>query len=78
MESTDALGGFLRAKRLELHLTQEEVGERAKIPTSYVCLIETGRLRPKPMELDRLSTVLGNCRIPPELISLRSDRNTAR
>lgn len=61
------LGGFLAAKRLELHLTQREVGERAEVGTTVVSALENGRLRATPNVLEKLQKAL-DCQIPPELI----------
>ena len=67
IDTADPLGGFLGAKRLELHLTQRKVSERAETTASVVSCVETGRLRPNPNLLDRLAKAL-DCQIPPELI----------
>lgn len=61
------LGNFLSTRRLQLHLTQDEVGKRARISGDVVGDVETGRYLPKLNLLDRLGAAL-NCRIPPELI----------
>lgn len=65
--TSSVLGGFLASKRLELHLTQREVAERAEIRTQYVSAYETGRLQPSVKVLDMLAKAL-NCEIPPEMI----------
>lgn len=74
VKTTTPLGEFLVAKRLELHLTQREVSEDAEIQSSVVSGVETGRLHPSPILLEKLMTVL-NCQIPPELIPPPSNRN---
>ncbi len=65
--TTSPLGGFLAAKRLELRLSQREVGRRAEIHHSAVSRVETGKLQPGLNLLDKLAKALG-CSIPAELI----------
>lgn len=66
------LGEFLATKRLELRLTQREVGKRAGIQYSTVSCVETGRFYPSPNLLVRLAKAL-RCEIPAELVpELRS------
>lgn len=77
VEHTNLLGGFLAAKRLELHLTQREVSERGEIQSSVVSGVETGRLRPNSKLLDKFSKAL-NCQIPPELIPMPRDRSNGQ
>lgn len=67
VNSSDGLGGFLAAKRLELHLTQREVGERTEVDAGVVSGIETGRLRPSTNLLKKFSQIF-SCEIPAELI----------
>jgi len=74
MDTTNPLGGFLAAKRLELRLSQREVCERAEITASVVSGVETGRLHPSPNLLGKLATAL-DCQIPQELIPLPRDRS---
>jgi len=74
MSTTNPLGGFLAAKRLELRLSQREVAERGEIQNGVVSSVETGRLRPNPNLLDKFAKAL-DCQIPPELIPPPRDRS---
>lgn len=65
--NSDGLGGFLAAKRLELHLTQREVGERTEVAASLVSGIETGSFRPSTNLLKKFSQIF-SCEIPAEMI----------
>lgn len=58
---------FLIKRRLELQLTQRQVGKLAGITASYVCDVEGGRVRPNSKLLDKLATAL-TCEIPPGLL----------
>lgn len=73
IETTDPLGKFLATRRLELHLTQTEVGRRARVWPSVVSRVERGQLRPDLCLLDQLAKVLDNCQIPSELMLLHGD-----
>lgn len=66
----------LRAERLRLGLTQSKLGKRAKVATSDVSRIETGRLTPYPRQLARLARVLGVQ--PEELLLPVDDHNEPR
>lgn len=69
------IGGFLRAKRLEFDMTQEEVATRAGISKEGLSNIETGRCLPRRCTLDGLKKVLGNFVVPSHLISESYYRN---
>lgn len=49
----------LRQERLRLGYSQLDLGYRARIQPSEISRIETGRLRPYPAQLRRLSEALG-------------------
>jgi transcriptional regulator with XRE-family HTH domain len=68
MANANPLGGFLAAKRLELHLTQKEVGERIGLSSTVISYIERGKRYPRSSTLERVAKAL-DCQIPPELIS---------
>jgi transcriptional regulator with XRE-family HTH domain len=57
------LGGFLAARRVQLHLTQRELAKRACLNPSSICSIEVGIANPSLTTLYKLSTALG-CKIP--------------
>lgn len=69
IDTTNPLGGFLAVKRLELHLTQQQIGNIAGITASVVSNVEIGKIHPSPKLLHKLSRALNNCQIPPELLS---------
>ncbi len=49
----------LKFLRIERGLTQRELADRTQINHSQLCLIESGRLNPRPQELARLADALG-------------------
>jgi transcriptional regulator with XRE-family HTH domain len=55
----DGLPGRVRAARLRLGLTQEELARRAGVDVRTVRNAETGRRRPSLRTLGRLAEVLG-------------------
>ncbi len=66
-KEVNSLGGFLSGKRIELDLTQSELGRRTKLPGSYICQIELGKIIPRNKNLLKISEAL-SCEIPNELI----------
>lgn len=65
-ERTDggALGGWIRATRMEQSLSQRELATRAGLSRSYVCDIERGRgAHPSVETLDKLAAALGAARV---------------
>jgi len=56
----DALAEYVRARRAELHLTQQQLAEKAGITRALVGHLEAGRLRVSPQlpNLKRLSVGL--------------------
>ena len=71
-------GGLLRQRRGDLHLTQDQVSERAKISKPYLSNIETGRAKNPPTDtvLAALETVLEFR--PGELIKLAHIERTPK
>jgi transcriptional regulator with XRE-family HTH domain len=55
----EALAIEVKARRLELELTQEDLAERSDLDRPYISLIEVGRKQPTISVLYRLSTALG-------------------
>ena len=55
---TNALGKFVTKRRLELHLTQEQVAERLGVCRVVVARIETGTYKYVKNLLERLATAL--------------------
>lgn len=51
---------MLRCKhaRIDLGLSQGQLGKRADLNASEICLIERGRLIPRPDQLQRLAAAL--------------------
>ena len=58
-------GAVLRMFRFSLHLTEQEVADRAGVTRPMVCLWERGKA---PLSRDRLVEVLGHLEIPPEAV----------
>jgi transcriptional regulator with XRE-family HTH domain len=56
----DGLPGRIRAARLRLGLTQEQVAARAGLDPRTVRNVETGRHRPSRRTAERLAGVLGS------------------
>ena len=50
---------MLRQLRLEGELTQEELGRRTGLATTYISLIETGKRNPTVAVVARILNVLG-------------------
>jgi len=75
--SPNPLGVFLAAKRLELHWTQKELGERAETTRHVVSFVERGGSRPSPNLLNKLAKALG-CGIPADLAQLARPRGRPR
>jgi len=71
------LSGFLTARRLELRLSQRELGDLAKIHAGVVSGLETGRVSPTPNLINKLATAM-ECEIPPELIPPPRERKRRR
>jgi transcriptional regulator with XRE-family HTH domain len=55
----DGLPGRVRAARLRLGLTQEQVAARAELDPRTVRNVEVGRHQPRGRTLERLSRLLG-------------------
>lgn len=62
----DTLGGFLAARRLELHITQRELATRVGINQGYVSRAEHGH-QVASATIDRITRALG-CAVPVELL----------
>ena len=77
MDKPYPLGDFIADKRLELHLTQREVGAGARMSLVSVSGVETGRVCPSLKLLDKLAGIL-KCQIPPELIPVPKKRGRPR
>lgn len=67
-----SLAKKLKSLRDELHLTQKEVADKAKITESAYRAYELGDRNPKPEILDRIAKVLG---VRPEFLSAPTFRN---
>ena len=71
-EGTPSLARKLKKLRDELHLTQKEVADKAKITESAYRAYELGDRNPKPEILDRIAKALG---VRPEYLSAPTFRN---
>lgn len=49
----------LKYERLKRDMSQKELGERTGVPYTDICRYETGRMKPYPKHLRRLSQYLG-------------------
>lgn len=58
-EEPSSLGGRIRARRLALGLTQEDLARRAGVPLVTVNRIENGHQRPRRQTLLKLARALG-------------------
>jgi len=67
MNGDNSLGQFLAAKRVDLRLSQRELGELADFTVSQIGGLEKDRLRVSADRLNMLSKVL-KCEIPQDLI----------
>jgi transcriptional regulator with XRE-family HTH domain len=56
---TRAFGQIIRSRRLELHLTREEIARRIKTSTPYLGHLEANTRHPCDKVLRRLATTLG-------------------
>ncbi|MCX2865814.1 helix-turn-helix transcriptional regulator [Paucibacter sp. PLA-PC-4] len=57
-ELIEALAIEVKARRLELELTQEDLAGRSELDRPYISLIEVGRKQPTISVLYRISTAL--------------------
>ncbi len=64
--NSNSLGGFISSKRLELYLTQRQLGECAEVSAALICMLENDKFRATPKVIHKLQKVLGQ--IPAELI----------
>ena len=71
-KGTPSLARKLKKLRDELHLTQKEVADKAKITESAYRAYELGDRNPKPEILDRIAKALG---VRPEYLSAPTFRN---
>lgn len=71
-EGVSGLARKLKSLRNELHLTQKEVANRAKITESAYRAYELGDRNPKPEILDRIAKALD---VRPEFLSAPTFRN---
>lgn len=55
----DALGAEVRRRRIELGLTQDELGERASIHRNYIGMLERGERNATVLTLLRVAAGLG-------------------
>ena len=74
---TDTFGGFLTARRVELHLTQYELAERVGISPNTICATELGKFVPNSDMLGKMATAL-DCVIPSQLILIPRKRGRPR
>jgi transcriptional regulator with XRE-family HTH domain len=59
MKRTRNLGGFLKARREYLGLTQRSLAQKLGVEASYVAFIESGRRRPSLKLVARIADTLG-------------------
>lgn len=59
MDSQKLLGRRIRSLRHARRLTQEQLGEKAKVDDKYLGAIERGRENPSLLVLERIATALG-------------------
>lgn len=72
IKEVPSLAKRLKSLRNELHLTQKEVADKAKITESAYRAYELGDRNPKPEILDKIAKVLG---VRPESLSAPTFRN---
>ena len=76
-ERETPLGNFLTKRRLELHLSQMQVAQRAKTFPSHISQIERGDYCPGRLILERISKAL-ECEIPADFIPQPRPRGRPR